>query len=96
MITDVQTDPRVQHKKEKDREGIVSILSAPMKTNEKVIGAMRFYSGIRREFTEDEIMLVTALAYLGGMAIRNASLYTLLEEDMKDLKEDVWIYRSWF
>ena len=96
VITDVQTDPRVQHKKEKAREGIVSILSAPIKTNEKVIGVMRLYSGIRREFTEDEVMLVTALAYLGGMAIQNASLYTLLEEDMKDLKEDVWIYRSWF
>jgi len=96
VVTDVQTDPRVQHKKEKAREGIVSILSAPIKTNEKVIGVMRLYSGIRREFTEDEVMLVTALAYLGGMAIQNASLYTLLEEDMKDLKEDVWIYRSWF
>jgi GAF domain-containing protein len=96
VVTDVHTDPRVQHKKEKAREGIVSILSAPIKTNEKVIGVMRLYSGIRREFTEDEVMLVTALAYLGGMAIQNASLYTLLEEDMKDLKEDVWIYRSWF
>ncbi len=96
VVTDVQTDPRVQYKKEKDREGIVSILSAPIKTDEKVIGAMRLYSGIRREFTEDEVMLVTALAYLGGIAIRNASLYMLLEEDMKDLKEDTWIYRSWF
>ncbi len=96
VVTDVQTDPRVQHKKEKEREGIVSILSAPIKTKEKVIGVMRLYSGIRREFTEGEAMLVTALAYLGGMAIQNASLYRLLEEDMKDLKEDVWIYRSWF
>ncbi|MGO9017854.1 MAG: GAF domain-containing protein [Syntrophobacteraceae bacterium] len=95
-ITDVQADPRVRYKKEKEREGIVSLLSVPIKTKEKVIGVMRLYSGTRREFTEDEVMLVTALAYLGGLAIQNASLYLLLEEDMKDLKEDTWIYRSWF
>jgi GAF domain-containing protein len=95
VITDIKTDKRVQYKKEKEREGIVSILSVPIKTKEKVIGVMRLYSGIRREFTEDEVMLATALAYLGGLAIRNASLYTLVEQDLKDLKDDVWIYRSW-
>jgi GAF domain-containing protein len=96
VIIDVKTDPRVQHKKEKEREGIVSILSIPIKTKEKVIGVMRLYSGIRREFTEDEVMLVTAVAYLGGLAIQNASLYLLLAKDMKDLKEDIWSHRSWF
>ena len=96
MIKDVSKDPRVQHKKEKEKEGIVSLLSVPIKTKEKVIGVMRLYSGIRREFTEDEVMLVTALAYLGGLAIQNASLYLILETDMKDLKDEIWIHRSWF
>jgi len=96
MVKDVATDPRVQHKKEKKREGIVSILSIPIKTNEGIIGVLRLYSGVPREFTEDELMLVTALSYLGGQAIRNASLYLVLETDMKDLKDDLWIHRSWF
>lgn len=96
MITDVQTDSRVKHKKEKEREGIVSILSIPIKTSDKVIGVMRLYSGIPRVFTEEEVMLVTALAYLGGLAIQNASLYLMLETDMKDLKADIWSHRSWF
>lgn len=96
MIPDVQADPRVQHKKEKEREGIVSILSIPIKTSEKVIGVLRLYTGIPREFNEDEVMLATALAYLGGLAIQNASLYLMLERDMKDLKEDIWSHRSWF
>jgi GAF domain-containing protein len=96
LITDVQTDSRVKHKKEKEREGIVSILSVPIKTSDKVIGVMRLYSGVRRVFTEEEVMLVTALAYLGGLAIQNSSLYLMLESDMKDLKADIWSHRSWF
>jgi GAF domain-containing protein len=96
VIVDVQSDPRVQHKEEKKREGIVSILSIPVKTKEQVIGVMRLYSGTPREFKEDEVMLVNALAYLGGLAIQNASLYLMLQEDMKDLKEDIWSHRSWF
>lgn len=95
-IVDVQSDPRVLHKKEKEREGIVSILSAPIKTKEKVIGVLRLYSGVRREFSEDEVMLVSAMACLGGLAIRNASMYLLLEKDMKDLKDEMWLHKSWF
>ena len=77
-------------------EGIVSILCVPIKAKEEVIGVMRLYSGVRRDFTEDEIMLVTALAHQGGLAIQNASLYLMLKEDIKDYKDDMWSHRSWF
>lgn len=96
VIKNAATDSRVQHKEEKAREGIVSILSVPIKTKEKVIGALRLYSGATREFTEDEVMLVSALAHIGGIAIQNASMFLLIENDMKDLKEEMWSYRSWF
>jgi len=96
MITDVATDPRVRFKKQKQEEGIMSILSVPIKSKEKVIGVLRLYSGAQREFTEDEIMLVTALACQGGLAIQNASMYLMVQNDMKDLKEDIWSHRSWF
>lgn len=96
MIKDVSSDDRVEYRKEKQREGIVSILSVPVKTKDKVIGVLRLYSGVPREFSEDEIMLVTALAQLGGLAIQNASLYLVLERDMKHLKEEIWSHRFWF
>jgi GAF domain-containing protein len=96
VIKDVASDQRVRFKKEKQEEGIVSILSVPIKSKEKVIGVLRLYSGARREFTEDEIMLVTALAYQGGLAIRNASMYLTVQSDMKDLQDDIWSHRSWF
>ena len=96
VIKDVATDKRVQHRKQKLEEGIVSILSAPIKTKEKVIGVLRLYSGSPREFTKGEIMLVTALANQGGLAIQNASMYQLLQDDMKDLQDDIWSHRLWF
>lgn len=96
VIKDATTDKRIQYRKEKEEEGIVSILSAPIMAKEEVIGVLRLYSGVPREFTEDEIMLVTALAHQGGLAIQNTSLYMMLQEDMKDLQDDIWSHRSWF
>ncbi|MGA2401192.1 MAG: GAF domain-containing protein [Syntrophobacteraceae bacterium] len=96
LIRDVAADPRVKHKKEKESEGIVSLLSLPIKTRQGVIGVLRLYSAVPREFNEDEMKLLSALAHLGGIAIQNASLYLMLEKDMKDLREEIWTHRCYF
>jgi len=95
-IKDVSSDPGIQYRKEKEAEGIVSMLYVPIKSHDKIIGVLNVYSGRSREFTEDEIMLVTALAYQGGLAISNASLYIMLQEDIKDLKDNIWGHKCWF
>jgi GAF domain-containing protein len=96
VVKNASTDAGVQYKKEKQEEGIVSILCVPIKSKDDVIGVLRLYSDRQRNFTEDEISLVTALAYQGGLAIQNACLYLTVQEDIKDLKEDIWSHRSWF
>ncbi len=96
VIEDARTDKRVQFRKEKAREGIASILSVPIMAKDEVIGALRLYTATPRSFTEDEIMLATALAHQGGLAILNTSYFIALEKDMKDLKDDLWSHRSWF
>ena len=96
VIKDATNDKRVQYRKEKKAEGIVSILSAPIKTKEKVIGCLRLYTGVPRAFTEDEIMLVSAITHQGGLAIQNASMYLSLKEDKKSLEEEIWSHKSWF
>jgi signal transduction protein with GAF and PtsI domain len=96
FIANAASDKRVQYRKECKEEGIASILSVPIKTQEKVIGVLRLYNGSPREFSKDETMLVTTLAYLGGLAIQNASLYLICQSDMKDLKDELWSHRSWF
>lgn len=96
VVHNAATDKRIQYKKEVKKEGIVSLLSVPIKAKDEVIGALRIYSGIEHEFTEDDITLVSALAHQGGLAIQNAAMYLTLQQDMKDVKEDVYSYRSWF
>jgi signal transduction protein with GAF and PtsI domain len=96
IILNAATDRRVQYRTMNKEEGIVTILAVPIKTKEKVIGVLRLYSKMQRHFTPEEIKLVTALAYLGGLAIQNASLYLMCQTDMKDLKEELWSHRSWF
>lgn len=96
VISDVKSDNRVQYPDAVTKEGIESMLVAPIRAKEAVIGTMRLCSDQARQYPEDIIMLVNALAQTGGLAIQNASLYLALQDDMKDLKDDMWSHRSWF
>jgi GAF domain-containing protein len=96
VIADVQTDKRIQYRDEVIREGIVSMLVVPIKVKDDVIGIMRLCSDVKRDYPEDIIVLVNALAQTGGLAIQNASLYLALQDDMKELKDDIWSHRTWF
>lgn len=95
-IQDVFKDKGIQYKEEKKAEGIASMLYVPIKAKDDVIGVLIVYSGRQRTFTDDEIELVTALAYQGGLAINNACVYMVMQDDIKDLKENIWSHKSWF
>jgi GAF domain-containing protein len=77
-------------------EGIVSMIVTPILARDQVIGVMRLYSSVQREFPSDFMVMVEALAHQGGLAIQNASMYLKLQEDKKNLEEDIWSHRSWF
>ena len=95
-VKDALADKRVQYKKEKKEEGLASILYSPIRVGDRVIGLITLYSKAIREFTEDEITMVNALALQGGLAIQNASLHLALKDEMKGLKDDIWSHRMWF
>ena len=96
VITDAVVNSEVQYRKEKKEEGIASILCVPIKAQDEVIGVMRYYTAEPRDFSESDIRLAEAVANLGGLAIQNSSLYLMLKEDMRCLKEDMWCSKSWF
>jgi GAF domain-containing protein len=96
VVEDIATDKTIQYKDEVIKEGISSMLVVPVKAKDEVIGIMRLCSSAKRAYTDDVIMLVSALAQTGGLAIQNAAMYLALQNDMKDLKEDIWSHRSWF
>ena len=96
IISDTATDNSIILKQAMKDEGLVSMIVTPIPAREKVIGVLRLYSDVKREFAEDEIIMVKALAHQGGLAIQNASMYLQLQEDKKSLEEDIWSHRSWF
>ena len=96
LISDVSVDERIQFKELMKAEGIASMIVTPILARDQVIGVMRLYSEVQREFPSDFMVMVEALAHQGGLAIQNASMYLKLQEDKKSLEEDIWSHRSWF
>ena len=96
IIQDAAKDKRIQYREAMKKEGIVSMIITPIKSRENVIGVLRLYCDVKRDFPEDVITLVKALAHQGGLAIQNASMYLKLQDEKKNLEEDIWSHRSWF
>jgi GAF domain-containing protein len=96
VISDATTDKRISFQDAMKREGIVSLIVTPILARDRVIGTLRLYSAVQREFPPDFMVMVEALAHQGGLAIQNASMFLKLQEDKKSLEEDIWSHRSWF
>jgi len=96
VIRNVSTDAGVLYREETIKEGIFSMIAAPIKSADEVIGMLALFSGEVQGFPDDTVRLVTGLAHQGGLAIRNASVYLMLEEDKKSLEDDIWSHKAWF
>ncbi|MBI3127698.1 MAG: GAF domain-containing protein [Candidatus Tectomicrobia bacterium] len=92
-IRDVRTDPRVQYPGEAAAEGIASMLSVPMVLRGRVIGVVRLYSAESRDYSEEEMEFLRALADLGALAIEHARLYSSLKADHESL---IGEFHAWF
>jgi len=89
FIKDIASDSRVQYPEEAKKEGIVSILSIPLKVEEKVIGVLRVYTGETRQFTNKEMDMINKLAEQAGIAVVNARLYKDIKDDYESLKKEL-------
>lgn len=89
FIEDIANDPRVQYPDEAKKEGIVSILSIPLKAKENVIGVLRVYTGAARRFNDEEMDMVNKLAEQAGIAVLNAKLYKDIKDDYESLKKEL-------
>ncbi|MEJ2715737.1 MAG: response regulator [Deltaproteobacteria bacterium] len=91
-VKDASSDPRVQYPREAMREGVVSILSVPLIVRNKVIGALRVYTGEEKEFTEEEINFLYGFAEQVAMAVENARSYEDVKDEYEALRDDLWDY----
>lgn len=82
LITDTANDPRLEYPAETVAEGIESILSMPIVARQRVVGVLRLYSAEKREYSQEEITFLSALAEIAGVAIMNARLYEQTRNDL--------------
>jgi GAF domain-containing protein len=68
-------DPRNEFVPELEEEKFQSLLSVPVSGREGVIGAISMHTEAPREFTAEEVELLTSTASLVGGAIENARLF---------------------
>ncbi|NCD25891.1 MAG: GAF domain-containing protein [Deltaproteobacteria bacterium] len=84
QILDAGTDLRFQYRAEAAQEGLVSVLVSPMfAEGARPIGVMRVYTGERREFGEDDIRFLQAIANISAIAIENARMHQTLKRQME-------------
>ena len=86
VIKDAGTDPRIQYPEAVRKEGIITILSMPIKVRENVIGVLKLHAAEAREFTPEEIEFANSLAEQGGLAIENARLFGQILHEVEYLK----------
>ncbi len=79
-IADVRSDSRFQYPEEASKEGLCSLVVAPLTVGgERVIGSVRVYSGEERTFDQEELDFLRCIADLSGLALENARMYSALK-----------------
>jgi signal transduction protein with GAF and PtsI domain len=80
FIEDMQNNPLVQYPKAAAKEGIVSMLSIPIKCREAIIGILRTYHDKPRVYNEEDIDSLCVLMRLLGVVIENNGLRNFLDQ----------------
>jgi len=78
MIADCVSDPRVQYREAFEAEGVVSLLTIPLKARGQVIGVMRLFTSTEREFSKDEMEFFKVVALFCTSAIIDSMFRMIL------------------
>ncbi|MFC2063135.1 GAF domain-containing protein [Chloroflexota bacterium] len=94
VVANAPEDERIQYREQAKKEGIVSILSAPMMLKNEIIGVIRVYSAQPYNFTPDDSYFVGAIANLGAIALENARLYEAVQKDYDAFRQEMLQWRA--
>ncbi len=88
ISSDVRHDPRFEGSKSIRIDDVKSILCAPLKSREKLMGAVYLDTKeFLRSFDEEDLSLLMNIARQAGVAIDNARLYTRTREEATRLRK---------
>jgi len=74
VVRDISTDPRLTRMAARE-EGLHSLVSVPLSSKGKVLGALFTITHGYREFTDQDVQLLTSIGNQIGVAIDNAHLF---------------------
>ncbi len=89
FIEDVANDRRVQYPQEMAREGIRSVLLAPLVARGTSVGVIRIYSAEPRHFEQQEQDFLRIIAEMAAVSIDNARVHDTLLAELKSLRQRV-------
>jgi signal transduction histidine kinase len=75
QVPNVQTSAQYQNQEIARREGLVSMLCAPLVFNGQSVGTLSVYTEAPHVFSNEEVRTLSALAELSAVAIEKARLY---------------------
>ncbi len=87
IIHDAATDPRIKYQENAVKEGVASILAAPIIVKKRIIGVLRLLTSQKRNFSDAQINFATAIAEQGGIAIQNARSYSKITKLITELEQ---------
>ncbi|MBI4267853.1 MAG: GAF domain-containing protein [Chloroflexi bacterium] len=87
-------DERVQYRTQAQKEGIASVLSAPMKLRGETIGVIRVYTAKPHRFTMSEIDFVSSMANFGAIALENTRLHETLQKHQDEFRREMLEWRA--
>lgn len=79
-VVDVRKDPRTKHMSLAKRERLAGLLAVPILQRNAPVGAITVYTSKPRDFTQNEIDLLSTFASQASVAIENARLYAKMKD----------------
>jgi signal transduction histidine kinase len=88
QLENVQTSALYQNVEMARREGLASLLSAPLIFGGQAIGTLNVYTGAPRSFSNEEVHILTALTELSAIALEKARLYERVVDVEEQLRQN--------
>ncbi len=86
VVEDLASDPRSLPHRAIAAEGFRTFAVVPLKARDETVGTLGVLTRKHREFTPEELDLLTALGHQIGVAVENARLYTDLARRARELE----------